>query len=110
MPRVSHSGLPIPADTYAKISWKYCAHAGCNEQFYNEDHLIAHLESNNCYSFGFSKSHDHIIKINNVRTIEDLKTILNGSTQCPSMLCDFSGATFEDVVKHFREIGIRPFY
>lgn len=96
-PKISESrGRP-------RISWKHCAHHGCSYDFSTVRLLRDHLDGKNIYIPYYSKSHEII----------DTKYKFNDKTNkfhCLSPLCDFSCDNEKTMEKHFRLLGIAPYY
>lgn len=107
---ILHVGQPLPDPNNGRpyINWKICKYEGCGKIFYNEDSLIKHLENNNCYTPRFHKIHEEIVYFNGLTPD---KIIEKNLKNCPAYICknnNFNNP--EDLIKHFKILGIPPFW
>lgn len=105
-----HKGQPIPDPENGRpyINWKQCKYFGCDKYFNTADNLIKHLEHFSCYTERFHWHHESIVQEHNL-TPEKVKKY--NMTNCPSILCSkYKFETSEDLIKHFTELGIEPFW
>jgi hypothetical protein len=105
-----HRGQPVPDPEKGRpyINWKQCKYFGCNMCFNTADGLIDHLKYYSCYTERFHWYHEFIV-MNHLLTPE--KVIKDNMTACPSLLCSkYKFNTPEDLIQHFIELGIEPFW
>ncbi len=95
-PLVSERGRPL-------ISWNECAHLNCSKCFSTCKELRSHLETHKTYKHGYSRAHETC----------ETKYHLNSNDNkyyCASGLCTFSTLNESDMIKHYKLLGIEPFY
>ena len=80
-----------------KINWKYCAHYNCGKKFNTSDNLIEHLKTYNIYIPHYTASH---------KICEEK----NGLYYCKSHLCNFNTVYKDDMIMHFKLLGIKPYF
>jgi hypothetical protein len=108
---ISHQGLPIPHSINGrpKIGWCECYYDGCHNKFESGQELIDHLKYYGCYTPNYHVCHEEIVLQNNKITPKYF--IENKITTCPSWICKNKNfVSPEEVIEHFQELGIYPFW
>jgi hypothetical protein len=105
-----HTGLPLPDPERGRphLGWCICKHKGCNKPFASGVELVNHLIKCGVYTQGFHQFHELIVKN---RLLTPDKIIEENMTVCPSYACNAKHFdTPQGLIKHFRELGIPPFW
>lgn len=109
----THVGYPLPHETQGRptIDMRECLHANCLYQrakFSSGNALISHLEHMNCYTPFFHQRHQGYIDMHHAKAIEKYKEDKN--ITCPIFGCSKPFPSYEELVYHFEELGIEPFW
>ncbi len=100
----NHKMYPVVSSSRGRpqIAWSECAHHNCSKCFNTHADLRDHLTKLNTYTPFYSQSHE---------IIQGDKYILsNGRYRCLSPLCDFKTPNEETMKKHFKLLGIAPYF
>jgi len=108
---VEHKHYPMvdPEKGRAELGWLKCYHFECDFKGHNAEELKTHLTTCKAYTAYFHKSHENVVAQFNLTEEVILERAI---TKCPSPICDVhnSDMTPEDLVVHFKRLGIRPFW
>lgn len=105
-----HESLPLPHPTLGRPTFdmKKCLCRGCNyTTFYNAslaNHLHMNMPNFKDYYHCF---HEELIQMN---YITPDKIMLQNITKCPSLNCKIAYSIPEELIYHFEELGIIPFW
>jgi len=106
-----HYFYPIPDINYGRphLEDLVCKHYNCNKKFLDIFALKNHLEQHNAYTYGAHLYHEMAVSKYNL-TPNNINQ--NKMTKCPSYVCKESHKTFtpEELIEHFKILGIEPFW
>jgi hypothetical protein len=107
--KATHTGQPLPDPETGRpyIYWRECYHEGCHKKFTYEHELIEHLKYMGAYTKSYHKIHEDYVSIN--KLTED-KVIAKKMNKCPAYICNCTVNSPEEVIAHFRRLGIYPFW
>lgn len=107
----AHSNYPMVDEKNGRpqLGWCKCYHYGCGYRGSCADDLRDHLDQCNAYTAYFHKTHENIVS---KMDLTPEKVVGQGITQCPSPVCNKHSIvmTPEQLVYHFKRLGISPFW
>jgi len=106
---ILHYGQPLPDSDLGRphLMWCKCQHADCGKMFKKASDLVAHLVKNNVYTQGYHLEHENAVKRLDLTTE---KVIEEKMFRCPSTMCNFISENPQQLIDHFQQLGIEPFW
>lgn len=104
-----HEGQPPPNPKLGRprMDWKICAHQSCSHCFESKSALSQHLDNMKCHTKGYHYYHEKLVEELDLTEEKVLQEKIN---KCPAFICKQKINTPIELVKHLKELGIKPFF